>query len=45
MIKGDPTLAKKMVTPEALKETGIEVVTLVWSLENTDMERERGWNN
>lgn len=35
MIKGDPTLAKKMATPEALlKETTIEVVTLVWSLKN-----------
>lgn len=43
LIKGDPTLTKKVVTPEALKETKIKAVTLVWSLGQTELEeRDKG---
>ncbi|XP_017428812.2 uncharacterized protein LOC108336878 [Vigna angularis] len=37
-IKGDPALTRRVVTPEALiKEKGIEIMTLVWSLSQTEL--------
>ncbi|XP_052727710.1 uncharacterized protein LOC128195001 [Vigna angularis] len=37
-IKGDPALTRRLVTPEALiKEKGIEIMTLVWSLSQTEL--------
>jgi len=38
-IKGDPTLARKVVTPQALlKETEIEAMTILWELVVPDIE-------
>ncbi|WVY95606.1 hypothetical protein V8G54_027757 [Vigna mungo] len=38
VIKGDPSLTQKMVTPKALlKETEIEIMTLVWSLSQAEL--------
>lgn len=40
-IKGDPTLTRKIVEPKALlKMKEVEVVTLVWSLGRTEVNRE-----
>ena len=42
-ILGDPTLTKRIVTPQALlKETEIEAVSLVWELGLTSHEEEEG---
>lgn len=39
LIKGDPTLTKRVVSPEALlKDTKIKVVTLLWGLGKTKLE-------
>lgn len=43
MIRGDPTLARKVVAPEALlKETEIEAMTLVGSREEIELEEKEG---
>jgi len=40
-IKGDPSLTKKIVTPQGLlKETKIEAVTLVWVMGTTELDKE-----
>jgi len=42
-IQGDPTLTKRIVTPQALlKETEIEAISLVWELGLTSHEEEEG---
>ncbi|KOM47146.1 hypothetical protein LR48_Vigan07g085000 [Vigna angularis] len=41
-VKGDPSLTRRVVTPEALiKEKGIEMMSLVWSLSQTELVDEK----
>jgi len=42
-IKGDPTLKKRVISPEALlKEIKIEAITLTWELGRTELEKKEG---